>query len=124
MVLTGRKAWMIAKCANLQPMVVRVRDDSFEPRAGAKSNASVGRRWHFARLKVEAVRDFETGLNAHMKAKYKEVLSAIVATGKLEKASAETHVKAIQEFKDRFVKDNAAAVAASFSLLLTDFWIP
>ena len=47
-----------------------------------------------------------------MKAKYKEVLSAIVATGKLEKASEETLGKAIQEFKDRFVKDNAAAVAA------------
>ena len=35
-----------------------------------------------------------------------------MATGKLEKATEETLVKAIKEFKDRFVKDNPAAVAA------------
>ena len=63
-------------------------------------------------IKVESVRDFEAGLHEHLKSKYKEILSAIVATGKLEKATEEALGKAIQEFKDRFVKDNAAAVAA------------
>jgi len=39
------------------------------------------------------------------------VLSAIVATGKLEKATEEALGRAIQEFKDVFVKENAPASA-------------
>jgi F-type H+-transporting ATPase subunit alpha len=71
-----------------------------------------GTKGYFDSLKVEAVRDFEKGLHEHLKSQHKDVLSAIVATGKLEKATEEALGKAIQAFKDRFVKDNAAAVAA------------
>jgi F0F1-type ATP synthase alpha subunit len=63
-------------------------------------------------IKLESIRAFELGLHEHLKGKGKEILQAIVATGKLEKATEEALGKAIQEFKDRFVKDNAAAVAA------------
>ena len=35
-----------------------------------------------------------------------------MSKGKLEKTTEEALGKAIQEFKDRYVKDNAAAVAA------------
>ena len=71
-----------------------------------------GTKGYFDSLKVEAVLPFERGLHEFLKSKHKEILSAIVATGKLEKATEEALVKAIQEFKDRYVKDNAAAVAA------------
>ena len=63
-------------------------------------------------LKVESVRSFETGLHAFLKSSKKEILSAIASTGKLEKATEEALSAAIKEFKDRFVKENAAAVAA------------
>ena len=53
------------------------------------------------------------GSTSTCKANHKDVLQAIVSTGKLEKATEEALTKAIAEFKDRFVKDNKdAAVAA------------
>jgi len=54
---------------------------------------------------------FETGLHEQLKSKHKDILSAIVATGKLEKATEEALGKAIQEFKGRFVKENPGATA-------------
>ena len=47
-----------------------------------------------------------------MKSEHADILSAIASTGKLEKASEEALGAAIKSFKDRFVKDNADAVAA------------
>ena len=44
-----------------------------------------------------------------LKSERKELLSAIVSTGKIEKATEEGSAAAIQEFKDRFVKENAGA---------------
>jgi F-type H+/Na+-transporting ATPase subunit alpha len=62
-------------------------------------------------LPVESIRDFEAGLHAFLKADRKEILQAIVSTGKLEKATEEGLSAAIQEFKDRFVKEKSAAAA-------------
>src|SRR5713101_7129117 len=61
---------------------------------------------------VEAVLPFEAGLHQFLKSEHADVLSAIVSTGKLEKASEEALAAAIQTFKDRFVKENTDAVAA------------
>jgi F-type H+-transporting ATPase subunit alpha len=63
-------------------------------------------------LKVEAVPEFETALHKYMRAEKPEILSAIVNTGKLEKATDEALTSAINGFKETFVKENANAVAA------------
>jgi hypothetical protein len=47
-----------------------------------------------------------------MRRDHPEILSAIVNTGKLEKATEEALSTAIGEFKERYVRENAAAVAA------------
>ena len=54
---------------------------------------------HLDSLRVEAVRDFETGLHQYMKSENPEILSAIVNTGKLEKATEEALAAAIKDFK-------------------------
>jgi len=103
-----------AQLARGQRMVELLKQAQFAPLDVELQVVSIyaGTKGYFDSLKVDAVRDFEKGLHEHLKSKYKEVLSAIVATGKLEKSTEEALVKAIKEFKDRFVKDNAGAVAA------------
>ena len=59
-------------------------------------------------LPVDQVRDFESGLHAFLKSSQKEILSAILATGKLEKNTEEALVAAIKAYKERFVKDRAS----------------
>jgi F-type H+-transporting ATPase subunit alpha len=71
-----------------------------------------GTKGYLDSLRVEAVLPFETGLHQFLKSEHADVLSAIVSTGKLEKASEEALAAAIQTFKDRFVKENTDAVAA------------
>jgi len=71
-----------------------------------------GTKGYLDSLRVEAVLPFEAGLHQFLKSEHADVLSAIVSTGKLEKASEEALAAAIQTFKDRFVKDNTDAVAA------------
>jgi F-type H+-transporting ATPase subunit alpha len=56
-------------------------------------------------LSVDAIRDFEKGLYEFLKSSKKEILSAIVSTGKLEKATEEALAAAIKEYKERFVKE-------------------
>ncbi|HEX9149842.1 MAG TPA: F0F1 ATP synthase subunit alpha, partial [Thermoanaerobaculia bacterium] len=63
-------------------------------------------------LRVDAVLPFEAGLHDFVRREHSEVLSAIVNTGKLEKATEEALAAAIAAFKDRFVRENADAVAA------------
>ena len=63
-------------------------------------------------LRVESIQPFEAGLHEFMRREHSEVLSAIVNTGKLEKATEEALSAAIAEFKERFVKENADAAAA------------
>jgi F-type H+-transporting ATPase subunit alpha len=72
-----------------------------------------GTKGFFDSLPAEDVADFEKGLHAHLKSKYKEALQAIVSTGKLEKATEETLGKAIQEFKDQFVKERGRKAPAA-----------
>jgi F-type H+-transporting ATPase subunit alpha len=62
-------------------------------------------------LRVEAVSAFEAGLHEYLKSNAKEALQAIVATGKLEKATEETLGAAITAFRERFLKENAKAAA-------------
>ena len=97
-----------------QRMVELLKQAQFAPMDVELQVASIyaGTKGYMDSLKVDSVRDFEKGLHEYLKSKAKEILSAIVATGKLEKATEEALGKAIQEFKDRFVKENAAAVAA------------
>jgi F-type H+-transporting ATPase subunit alpha len=103
-----------SQLARGQRMTELLKQPQFEPMPVELQIASIyaGTKGAMDSLKVELVRAFEAGLHEHLKAKYKEVLSAIVATGKLEKATEESLWAAIQEFKDRFVKENAGAQAA------------
>ncbi|HEX7252576.1 MAG TPA: F0F1 ATP synthase subunit alpha, partial [Thermoanaerobaculia bacterium] len=55
---------------------------------------------------------FEAGLHEYLKSKNSDVLSAIVATGKLEKATEEALGRAIGEYKNQFVKDDASVQTA------------
>src|SRR6202795_4236344 len=71
-----------------------------------------GTKGYLDSLRVEAVLPFEAGLHQFLKSEHGDILSAIVSTGKLEKASEEALAAAIKTFKDRFVKENADAVAA------------
>jgi F-type H+-transporting ATPase subunit alpha len=97
-----------------QRMVELLKQSQFAPMDVELQVASIyaGTKGYMDSIKVASVRDFEKGLHEHLKSKGKEILSAIVATGKLEKATEEALGKSIQEFKDRYLKDNPAAAAA------------
>jgi F-type H+/Na+-transporting ATPase subunit alpha len=71
-----------------------------------------GTRGYLDSLRVDAVADFESALHQFVKSEKPEILSAILSTGKLEKATEESLAAAIKEFKERFIKENANAVAA------------
>ena len=71
-----------------------------------------GTRGFLDSLRVESVLAFEAALHEFMRKDHADVLSAIVNTGKLEKATDEALTSVIAAFKDRFVKENAQAVAA------------
>jgi F-type H+/Na+-transporting ATPase subunit alpha len=103
-----------AQLARGQRMVELLKQPQYAPMDVALQIASIyaGTKGFMDSLKVEAVLPFETGLHEYLKSKHQEVLSAIVATGKLEKATEETLGKAIGEFKDQFVKDDASVQVA------------
>jgi F-type H+/Na+-transporting ATPase subunit alpha len=71
-----------------------------------------GTRGFLDSLRVESVLPFEAALHEFMKRDHADVLSAIVNTGKLEKATDEALASTIGAFKERFVRENADAVAA------------
>jgi F-type H+-transporting ATPase subunit alpha len=98
----GRRLVEILKQGQYLPMDVELQIASIY--AGTKG--------YLDSLRVEAVLPFEAGLHQFLKSEHADVLSAIVSTGKLEKASEEALAAAIQTFKDRFVKENTDAVAA------------
>jgi F-type H+-transporting ATPase subunit alpha len=103
-----------AQLSRGQRMVELLKQPQFAPMDVELQVASIyaGTKGFMDSLRVESVRDFENGLHAYLKASKQEILQAIVATGKLEKATEEALAAAIAEFKDRFVKENATAVAA------------
>jgi F-type H+/Na+-transporting ATPase subunit alpha len=98
----GRRLVELLKQAQFSPMPVELQVVSIY----------AGTRGHFDSLRVEAVPDFEKGLHQFVQTERPEVLSAILSTGKLEKATEESLASAITEFKERFIKENANAVAA------------
>jgi F-type H+-transporting ATPase subunit alpha len=104
-----------AQLARGQRMVEILKQPQFAPVDVALQIASIfaGTKGYMDSLKVDAVLPFEAGLHEYLKSKHQEVLSAIVATGKLEKATEETLSKAIAEFKDQFVKNDASVQVAA-----------
>ena len=106
-----------AQLARGQRMVELLKQPQFQPLDVALQIASIyaGTKGYMDSLSVELVRDFEAALHEYLKSQRAEVLSAIVSTGKLEKSTEEALGKAIQEFKDRFVKEHAPAPAAASS---------
>src|SRR5262249_42560945 len=70
-----------------------------------------GTRGHLDSLRVEEVLPFEAGLLEFLQSEKKELLSAIVSTGKIEKATEEGLTEAIKAFKERFAKEKPAAAA-------------
>jgi F-type H+-transporting ATPase subunit alpha len=104
-----------AQLARGARMVELLKQPQFAPMDVDLQVASIyaGGKGYMDSLPVEQVRAFEAGLHEHLKSRYKEVLSAIVSTGKLEKTTEEALGKAIQEYKDIFVKEQGAAKAAA-----------
>jgi F-type H+-transporting ATPase subunit alpha len=103
-----------AQLARGARMVELLKQAQFAPMDVELQIASIyaGGKGYMDAIKVEAVRDFEKGLHEYLRSNAKDVLSAIVSTGKLEKSTEEALKKAIGEFRDRFVKDNPKAAAA------------
>jgi F-type H+-transporting ATPase subunit alpha len=103
-----------AQLARGSRMVELLKQPQFAPMDVELQVASIyaGGKGYMDSLPVEQVRDFEAGLHEHLKSRHADVLSAIRSTGKLEKSTEEALGKAIQEFKDIFVKDHAPAPAA------------
>jgi F-type H+-transporting ATPase subunit alpha len=104
-----------AQLARGQRMTELLKQSQFAPMDVELQVASIfaGTKGFFDSLAVEEVAEFEKGLHAHLKSKYKEVLQAIVSTGKLEKVTEEALVKAIQEFKEQFVKETGKKTPAA-----------
>jgi F-type H+/Na+-transporting ATPase subunit alpha len=103
-----------AQLARGQRMVELLKQPQFQPMDVALQIATIfaGTKGYMDSIKVESVRDFETALHEYLKSQKGEILSAIVSTGKLEKATEEALGKAIEEFKASFVKESAAAAPA------------
>ena len=102
-----------AQLARGQRLVEIMKQPQYQPMDVELQIVSIfaGTRGFLDSLRLEAIRDFETGLHKFVKSEHSEILSAIAATGKLEKATEESLAAAITGFKDRFVKENAAAAA-------------
>jgi F-type H+/Na+-transporting ATPase subunit alpha len=102
-----------AQLARGQRLVELLKQDQFAPMDVELQIASIfaGTKGHLDSIPVDSVRRFEEGLHESLKKEHQEVLSAIVATGKLEKATEEALSAAITAFKDRFARENAGAAA-------------
>src|SRR6476620_7501764 len=98
----GKRLVEILKQPQFQPMPVELQIVSI----------FAGTRGFLDSLRVESVQPFEAALHEFVKRDHADLLSAIVNTGKLEKATDEALMSAIGAFKERFVKENADAAAA------------
>src|SRR4249919_3117972 len=103
-----------AQLARGQRMVELLKQPQFAPMDVELQVASIyaGSKGFYDSLPVDAVLAFERGMHEHLKSKSKEILQAIVATGKLEKSTEEALNKAIAEFKQQFEKETKAAKTA------------
>ena len=104
-----------AQLARGARMVELLKQPQFAPMDVELQVASIyaGGKGYMDSLPVDQIRAFEAGLHEYLRSRYKEVLSAIVSTGKLEKTTEESLGKAIQEYKDIFVKEQGAAKPAA-----------
>jgi F-type H+-transporting ATPase subunit alpha len=103
-----------AQLARGQRLVEILKQPQFQPMDVELQIVSIyaGTKGFLDSLRVDAILPFEAELHAFMRRDHPEILSAIVNTGKLEKATEEALSTAIGEFKERYVRENAAAVAA------------
>jgi len=99
-----------AQLARGQRLVEILKQPQYQPMDVTLQVVSIfaGTRGFLDPLKVESVQPFEAALHQFVKSEHPEILSAIASTGKLEKAAEEALSAAIAEFRDGFVKENAA----------------
>jgi F-type H+/Na+-transporting ATPase subunit alpha len=104
-----------AQLARGQRMVELLKQPQFAPVDVELQVASIyaGTKGYMDSLKVEFVRDFETGLHAFLKSQKKEILQAIASTGKLDKNTEEALGAAIKEFQGRFLQETPKAALAA-----------
>jgi F-type H+-transporting ATPase subunit alpha len=98
----GRRLTELLKQGLFQPVPVELQ----------VASVFAGTKGYLDPIRVEAVPAFEAGLHEHLKENAREALSAIVATGKLEKATEDALGAAIEGFREKFLKENAKAAAA------------
>jgi F-type H+-transporting ATPase subunit alpha len=91
-------------------LVEMLKQPQFSPMDVELQVASIfaGTRGFLDKLPVEAVLPFEAGLHQFLRSEHGDVLSAILATGKLEKATEEALSAAIATFLQRFTREMAA----------------
>jgi F-type H+/Na+-transporting ATPase subunit alpha len=103
-----------AQLARGQRLVEILKQPQFQPMDVELQVVSIyaGTKGFLDSLRIDSILPFESGLHEYMRREHADVLSAIVNTGKLEKATEEALSATIGAFKERFVKENADAVAA------------
>ena len=103
-----------AQLARGQRLVEILKQPQFAPMDVELQIASIfaGTKGFLDSLRVESILPFEAQLHEFLRRDHADVLSAIVNTGKLEKATEEALSAAIGAFKERFVRENADAAAA------------
>ena len=101
----GRRLVEILKQPQFSPMEVELQVASI----------FAGTRGFLDKLPVDAVLSFETGMHQFLRSEHGDVLSAIVATGKLEKATEEALTSALGVYLERFTRemDPKASLAAA-----------
>jgi F-type H+-transporting ATPase subunit alpha len=103
-----------AQLARGQRLVEILKQSQFAPMDVELQIASIfaGTKGFLDSLRVDSILAFEAQLHEFLRREHADVLSAIVNTGKLEKATEEALSAAIGAFKERFVRENADAAAA------------
>ncbi|HEV8608460.1 MAG TPA: F0F1 ATP synthase subunit alpha [Thermoanaerobaculia bacterium] len=103
-----------AQLARGQRLVEILKQPQFQPMDVELQVVSIyaGTKGFLDSLRIDSILPFEAALHEYMRREQADVLSAIVNTGKLEKATEEALSAAIGGFKERFVRENADAVAA------------
>jgi F-type H+-transporting ATPase subunit alpha len=88
-------------------LVEMLKQPQFSPMDVELQVASIfaGTRGFLDKLPVDAVLPFETGLHQFLRSEHGDVLSAIVATGKLETATEEALSAAIRTYLERFTRE-------------------
>jgi F-type H+-transporting ATPase subunit alpha len=104
-----------AQLARGQRMVEILKQPQFAPVPVELQIASIyaGTKGFMDSLPIEQARDFEAGLHEFLKSSHKDVLSAILATGKLEKTTEEALTAAIKAYQERFAREHAAPAAGN-----------